>query len=160
MGYVEGGKLLSRLIAIKFLMQDAPQQICIVLYMHAWYSQNGLRCQMCLFHPQHCDNEYPLHWTSAMLCLFTLLSACSNQLLIQVRSKKTYDEEEECFQCIVRFALASVSTLPFTTAGVFFAHSLLHTRSVLAYFILGIPTIVGWSSLVCLPMAAACDEEY
>lgn len=159
--YVEGGKLLSRLIAAKFIMQDVPQQLCIVAYMYGWFAPNGLRCQMCLFHPQHCDQQYPLHWSNLMLCLFTMLSACANQLLLQVKSPhKEYDEEEECFQCAVRFALLAVSTLPFSTAMLVLSHSLLGVRSILVFFLVGLPCVIGWSALVCLPMAAACDDDF
>merc|ERR1711904_298924 len=99
--YVESGKLLSRVIAVKFLAQDFPQQLCIVAYLYGWYAENGLRCQMCLFHPQHCDDEHPLHFANLLVCIFTLLSACSNQLLLQAKSKKC-DEEEECFLACAR----------------------------------------------------------
>ena len=34
-------------------------QICIVLYLLGWYEADGLRCQLCLFHPQHCEDEHP-----------------------------------------------------------------------------------------------------
>ncbi|CAK0891895.1 unnamed protein product, partial [Prorocentrum cordatum] len=87
-------KLLTRIIVIKFLLQDLPQQLCIALYLYAWYAPNGLRCQACLFHPLHCNNEHPLHWTNLIVCVFTLLSASANQILLKAKSKK-YDEEEE-----------------------------------------------------------------
>ncbi|CAJ1408232.1 unnamed protein product [Effrenium voratum] len=53
--FVDTGKLLSRVIVVKFILQDFPQQICIAAYLYAWYADNGLRCQMCLFHPNHCS---------------------------------------------------------------------------------------------------------
>lgn len=94
----ETGKLLRRLVVVKFLIQDIPQQFCIMAYLYGWYSNNGLRCQMCLFHPAHCDDEHPLHWSNSMLLLFTAMSACSNQLLLHIRGKK-YDEDEDLFGC-------------------------------------------------------------
>lgn len=33
------------------------QEVCIVLYLLGWYEEDGLRCQLCLFHPQHCEDE-------------------------------------------------------------------------------------------------------
>lgn len=156
--YIEGGKLLSRVIAVKFLVQDFPQQLLIVSYLYGWYAQNGLRCQMCLFHPQHCDTEHPLHFNNLLVCIFTLLSASSNQLLLQAKSKK-YDEEEECFLWFARGAIFSVSVLPFSTGLFFLASSLLHLRSALVYLVSGIPTLIGWSTLFCVPMFTLCEDE-
>lgn len=159
--FVEGGKLLSRLIAIKFLAQDIPQQFCIAAYLYGWYATNGLRCQMCLFHPQHCDDEHPLHFSNLMLCVFTLLSACANQLLLQVRQKaktQRFDEDDEFFQCMIRFSLLSLSTLPFSTAMLFLSGPLLQLRSGAVYFICGLPCMVGWGTLLFLPLTVACDE--
>lgn len=158
--YVEGGKLLSRLIVVKYAIQDIPQQLCIAAYLYGWYASNGLRCQMCLFHPMHCDDQYPLHFSNLMLCIFTMLSACANQLLIQMKPKSRHsDEEEEFFQCCVRFSLLSASTLPFSTATLVLAGPVLQLRSGTVYMLAGIPALFGWSACLCLPMAAACDED-
>jgi len=156
--YVESGKLLSRVIAVKFVVQDIPQQMCIVAYLYAWYSTDGLRCQMCLFHPQHCDGQHPLHWSNLLVCIFTLLGACSNQLLLQAKLKK-YDEEEECFLCFARCAALSVSVLPFSSSLFALSASLLHLRSVVIYVLAGIPSLIGWGTLLCMPMFAICDDE-
>lgn len=156
--YVESGKLLSRVIATKFLIQDFPQQMCIVFYLYSWYANNGLHCQMCLFHPEHCDNQHPLHWTNSMVCIFTLLSACANQFLIQAKLKR-YDEDEECLLFFTRLTLFSVSVLPFSTSIFLLSASVLHLRSPLVYFIAGIPTILGWGALCCVPMIFLCDDE-
>eukprot|EP00928_Gymnodinium_smaydae_P055904 TRINITY_DN39372_c0_g1_i1.p1 TRINITY_DN39372_c0_g1~~TRINITY_DN39372_c0_g1_i1.p1 ORF type:complete len:518 (-),score=91.52 TRINITY_DN39372_c0_g1_i1:75-1628(-) len=157
--YVEGGKILSRIIALKFVAQDIPQQLCIVGYLYAWYASNGLRCQMCLFHPSHCDSEHPLNWTNLLVCLFTMVSACSNQLLLQAKLKRNYSDEDECFAWFTRFALFSVSILPFSTAIVLLSASLLHLRSVLIYIGFGIPMFVGFASVLCVPLFACCDED-
>jgi len=156
--YVESGKLLSRVIAFKFVVQDIPQQMCIVAYLYAWYSTDGLRCQMCLFHPQHCDAQHPLHWSNLLVCIFTLLGACSNQLIMQAKLKK-YDEEEECFLCFARCAALSVSVLPFSSSLFVLSASLLHLRSVLVYVLAGIPSLIGWGTVLCLPMFAICDDD-
>lgn len=156
--YVEAGKLLSRIIAVKFVIQDFPQQMCIAFYLYGWYAQDGLRCQMCLFHPEHCDDEYPLHWNNLMVCVFTLLSACSNQLLLQAKNKK-YDEEDECMLFLARGAIFSVSVLPFSTAFFFLSFTLLNIRSVWALIVAGIPTLIGWWACLAMPMFALCDED-
>jgi len=156
--YVESGKLLSRVIALKFAVQDFPQQMCIVAYLYSWYASNGLRCQMCLFHPHHCDDQHPLHWTNLLVCFFTLLGAVANQLLIQAKLKK-YDEEEECFLCVARMAMLSISTLPFSTGLFILSASLLHLRSVIVYIICGGLMMVGWGTLLCVPVVAICDDE-
>jgi hypothetical protein len=156
--YVESGKLLSRVIAFKFLAQDFPQQLCIVAYLYGWYAENGLRCQMCLFHPQHCDDEHPLHFANMLVCIFTLLSASSNQLLLQAKSRK-YDEEEECFLVCARGAIFSVSVVPFSTGLLCLSSSLLHLRSFLVYLMSGLLTLTGWTTLLCVPMFTICEDE-
>jgi len=156
--FVESGKLLSRVIALKFIVQDFPQQLCIVAYLYGWYANDGLRCQMCLFHPAHCDAEYPLHWSNLLVCIFTLLSSCANQMLVQIKLKK-YDEEEECLLMMARGAVFSISVLPFSTALFFLSQSMLHLHSVIIYFSSGIPTFVGWGTLLCAPTIVMCDED-
>merc|ERR1712194_833824 len=101
MGYVESGKLLRRVIALKFLLQDFPQQVFIVLYLYGWYAKNGLRCQMCLFHPAHCEDQHPLHWSNLLACAFTIMSASTNQLMIQAKPRRasSSDEDECCIFC-------------------------------------------------------------
>jgi hypothetical protein len=63
--FVESGKLLSRIIAVKSFVQDLPLQLCIVLYLYGWYAPSGLRCQLCFFDPTFCDNEHPLHFSNS-----------------------------------------------------------------------------------------------
>lgn len=144
--FVDTGKLLSRVIVFKFFVQDFPQQMCIAAYLYAWYAENGLRCQMCLFHPSHCDDQHPLHSTNLLVCLFTLLSAVANQLLLQARLKPGYDSEDECVLCFFRFVMLSVSILPFSTAMCMLSAIMLHLKSPLIYFMLGVPTVLGWGA--------------
>jgi len=158
--YVDTGKLLSRVIALKFGAQDFPQQMCIVAYLYAWYADNGMRCQMCLFHPQHCDAQYPLHATNFMVCLCTLLSAVANQLLVQAKLKRGYDSEDECIMCFFRFIMMSVSILPFATGIFILSATVLHLQSVLIYLLAGIPTILGCGTLLCVPLFACCDDDF
>ncbi|CAE7940587.1 gpr180 [Symbiodinium sp. KB8] len=157
--FVDTGKLLSRVIVFKFFVQDFPQQMCIAAYLYAWYAENGLRCQMCLFHPSHCDDQHPLHSTNLLVCLFTLLSAVANQLLLQARLKPGYDSEDECVLCFFRFVMLSVSILPFSTAMCMLSAIMLHLKSPLIYFMLGVPTVLGWGAITCVPLFICCDDE-
>lgn len=156
--YVEGGRLLSRVVALKFILQDIPQQICIVGYIYSWYAVDGLRCQMCIFHPDHCDNEHPLHLSNLILCILTLLSASSNQMLLQPKAKRI-DEETECFLALSRIALFSVSVLPFSTAMFFLTSAVLHFQSTFIYAVSAVPTFVGWGVVFCVPMFTICDDD-
>lgn len=155
--FVDSGKLLSRAIALKFFVQDFPQQMCIGLYLYSWYASNGLRCQMCLFHPSHCDDHQPFHLTNALVCGFTMLSATSNQLLLQAKLKKSYDSEDECVMCFFRFILFSVSVLPFTSC-LFVLGPLVHMQSVLFYFAVGVPALLGWGTVLCVPIFTFCED--
>mmetsp|Transcript_19606 Transcript_19606/g.45597 ORF Transcript_19606/g.45597 Transcript_19606/m.45597 type:complete len:467 (+) Transcript_19606:54-1454(+) len=157
--FVDTGKLLSRVIVFKFFVQDFAQQMCIAAYLFAWYADNGLRCQMCLFHPSHCDDQHPLHSTNLLVCLFTLLSAVANQLLLQAKLKPGYDSEDECVLCFFRFVMVSVSILPFSTAMCFLSAVLFHLKSVVIYFLVGIPTVLGWGTVTCVPLFVCCDDE-
>lgn len=114
--YVDSCRLLRRVICLKFIAQDLPQQICIVAYLYAWYATNGLRCQMCLFHVEHCEEEHPLHTGNLLLLLFTALSACSNQVLLQGRAGVDNIFDIICL-LVVRVMLFSLSVLPLSIAG-------------------------------------------
>ena len=46
--------MLARLVFLKFLFQDFPQQVLLQWYFNIWYQDDGLRCQMCLFDSQYC----------------------------------------------------------------------------------------------------------
>jgi len=77
---------------------------------------------------------------------------------MQAKLKK-YDEEEECFLCFARCAALSVSVLPFSSSLFVLSASLLHLRSVLVYVLAGIPSLIGWGTVLCLPMFAICDDD-
>lgn len=158
--YVESGKLLRRVITLKFLIQDFPQQVFIVAYIYAWYAKNGLRCQMCLFHPLHCENEHPLHWSNLLACVFTILSASANQLMLQAKVRKTSDGEDECCVFFARGVLFSVSALPFSTAIYLFPFWFPRgSHLVLVLILAGVPMIAGWAALLCIPMLACCGDD-
>lgn len=159
--YVESGKLLSRTIFLKFFVQDWPQQVCIVAYIYGWYAKNGLRCQMCLFHPLHCDTQTPLHWSNFMVCIFTVLSASANQLLLQAKvRRKNYDDDDECCNFCFRVALFSVSALPFTTAIYLFPFWFPKgSHMILTLCAAGVPMVVGWFGVLCGPMLACCGDD-
>jgi len=157
---VEVGKLLSRMIIFKLLFQDLPQQVCIVAYLHAWYSPNGMRCQMCLFHPSHCDNGFALNWTVFMVCVITVLSSCANQILLQAKVRQRYFDDEECFQYFMRAVIFSVSVLPFSTGVFVLSRSVLNVKSAIVLFLAGIPALIGWGTVLCVPVFSLCEDDF
>mmetsp|Transcript_51615 Transcript_51615/g.138561 ORF Transcript_51615/g.138561 Transcript_51615/m.138561 type:complete len:155 (-) Transcript_51615:93-557(-) len=141
------------MIALKFCVCDVFQQIFVVLYIYGWYARNGLRCQMCLFHPTHCESQDPLHWSNFLLCLVTALSSASNQLLIKAKTGKRDDDDDPCgdwiFLILFRFALFSVSVLPFSMA-VYVSPFWFHFEHVVVMlFTAAVPLVVGWLTVCC-----------
>ncbi|CAK0821193.1 unnamed protein product [Prorocentrum cordatum] len=151
------GSLLKRAIMLKFVAQDFPQQICIVAYLYSWYAKNGLRCQMCLFNPLHCETQQPLHWSNFLLCLVTALSAVSNQLLIQ--AKVFQDILDDCFVIVFRVALLSFSVLPFSTA-VYLSPLCFHYDHMLVLLLSAVlPFVLGWMTVCCGWMFVVFRDE-
>lgn len=147
-------------VIAKFLVQDIPQQICIVLYLFGWYESNGLRCQLCLFHPEHCKDARPFHMANTVAITCTLLSSVSNQLLIRPVRKKTYVEHEICLQWCVRIGGVCVSTLPFTT-GICLASKNLFVAPMVFHSAFTVSCGVGWLTLVglvCIPLLSFCAD--
>jgi len=150
------------IVLAKFVAQDIPQQICIVLYLFGWYEASGLRCQLCLFEAAYCGHEEPFHFTNLVAITCTLLSSCANQLLIRPITKKKYTEDDVCMQYCVRIGGVSVSVLPFTTTFFFASRSLLPITPTLVHIVLGIPCALGWlclSGLFCMPFMICCDDD-
>jgi len=148
-------------VAVKFLLQDTPQQVCIVLYLFGWYEAAGLRCQLCLFDPRHCSAEEAFHIVNLVALACTLLSSAANQLLIRPIVKKAYTEDDICVQYCVRIGGLCVSTLPFTTGMCWASRSLVPVPR-LFHVLFALPCGVGWlalASLACLPVLECCDEE-
>jgi len=150
------------LVTLKFLFVDVTQQFCMVLYLLGWYNSDGLRCQLCLFHPSHCEEEHPfgLSNTGAFIC--TLASSVAHQMLLRPLSKgkKFMTSEDVCFRHGLRMLAVSISILPFTT-GVFLASSALLAHPMLARCIFFIPCALGWTAvfmLFCMWMRAVCRE--
>lgn len=113
---MDGTKLFTRLLLGKFIFQDFPQQIMLMIYLHAWYADDGMRCQMCLFHPDSCpildDDELPLSLFHKMVFVSLIVSALTNQFIIDVQGNKsimsiydsfTLQEDEICFTCFARY---------------------------------------------------------
>ena len=105
------GKLLSCMIIFKLLFQDLPQQVCIVAYLHAWYSPNGMRCQMCLFHPSHCDNV-------------------RTRFYCRPKVRQRYFDDEVCFLYFIRAVIFSVSVLLFSTGEIVLSRSALNLNTL------------------------------
>lgn len=154
---VEGSRLFNRVVFFKLLMQDFPQQICMVVYMYAWYGQNGMRCQLCLLEPEHCTYQYPLHTSNLVACLLTMISAGSAQMLIQVTYKALDEDDLVCFMC-GRLIILSVCILPFSTAVLFASTTVLHIGSGLITMTFVLFAFCGWGAVCCTPMLVLCDD--
>lgn len=150
-----GGFGFHAVVLLKFFMADIPAQICIVLYLLGWYEAEGLRCQLCLFHPAHCDEEHPFHFANTLAFTFTLLSSVANQLLFRPHkavasalhgkdADRDTDSEEEraCVRVSARLVAVCVATLPFTT-GVYFATSALLSLPLLMHLLVCVPCATG-----------------
>jgi len=150
------------IVVAKFLLQDVPQQLCIVLYLFGWYEYYGLRCQFCLFHPEHCGYENPFHTVNLVALTCTLLSSLSNQLLIRPVFKKVYTEDDICIQYCLRIGGICLSTLPFTS-GMCWASANLVPFPRLTRVLFVMPCAIGWVTLaivVCLPVLECCEDDY
>jgi len=148
-------------VVAKFLLQDVPQQLCIVLYLFGWYESYGLRCQFCLFNPEHCGYENPFHTVNLVALTCTLLSSLANQLLIRPVFKRVYTEDDICIQYCIRVGGVCMSTLPFTS-GMCWASANLLSFPRLAHVIFVLPCTCGWVTLatvVCLPILECCDDD-
>ncbi|CAE7664260.1 gpr180 [Symbiodinium sp. CCMP2456] len=147
------------IILVKLVVMDVPQQVCIVLYLLGWYEQEGLRCQLCLFHPQHCEPEHPFRLANSAAFLCTLLSSVANQIIIGP-SQKHKASGESGAEWIVRIGLLCVSILPFTT-GVYWATSALVWTPVLARILFFLPCVIGWFCIFAtvLSCLVACCAE-
>jgi len=77
-----GGYGFHVVVMLKFLTTDIPQQVCIVLYVLGWYEAEGLRCQLCLFHPRHCEEEHPFRLASLIAFSCTSLSSSQSPMRI------------------------------------------------------------------------------
>lgn len=154
-----GGYGFHCVLVAKFLTMDIPQQVCIVLYLLGWYNSQGLRCQLCLFHPDHCEDEHPFRFANSAAILCTLLSSVANQLIVGP-SKRRMSEEDICMQQFTRGAMACVSVLPFTT-GIYYANSALLSTPMLDQVLVFVPCALGWFSVGVLVLSciiACCND--
>eukprot|EP00928_Gymnodinium_smaydae_P037316 TRINITY_DN25929_c0_g1_i1.p1 TRINITY_DN25929_c0_g1~~TRINITY_DN25929_c0_g1_i1.p1 ORF type:complete len:481 (-),score=71.43 TRINITY_DN25929_c0_g1_i1:68-1510(-) len=150
-----------RVVLAKFVLQDLPQQICLVLYIFGWYEASGLRCQLCLFAQDFCGSESPFHLSNCAAGACTLLSACANQLLVRPAVKKVYTDEDVCTRFTLRAGATCVAVLPFTTAMCFASGSLLPVPTFF-HVLFAVPCFLGWMfliGLVCVPLLICCDDE-
>mmetsp|Transcript_22306 Transcript_22306/g.51053 ORF Transcript_22306/g.51053 Transcript_22306/m.51053 type:complete len:453 (+) Transcript_22306:137-1495(+) len=154
-----GGRRFHMIVLGKFMLQDFPQQACIVLYILGWYEASGLKCQMCLFDPQHCSDEHPFHFSNAVACLCVLLSSISNQLLVKPVLKKEYPEDDVWLRGFLRLGGLCLATLPFST-GICYASPSVLPMSVASHVLFALPCAIGWlafSVCVCIPATTCCD---
>jgi len=142
------------IVIAKFLVVDVAQQTCIVLYILGWYNTDGLRCQMCFLQDETADSlmvrSSGLEPSSLALAC-SLLSSISNQMLLRPAERRVANSDDVCVRITARMALASVSTLPFTT-GVWWASSaLLEAPTTIRGFVV-VPCILGWTTLGALSL--------
>mmetsp|Transcript_69270 Transcript_69270/g.129348 ORF Transcript_69270/g.129348 Transcript_69270/m.129348 type:complete len:569 (+) Transcript_69270:50-1756(+) len=150
------------LVTLKFFAVDIIQQICIVLYLLGWYNADGLRCQLCLFHPSHCEEEHPFRLANTGAFTCTLMSSVAHQILVRpvADNKKFLSDEEWYFAAGLRILAVSVSILPFST-GIFTASSALLAHPLVAQILFFVPCALGWTTvflLFCLWLRALCRE--
>lgn len=146
-------------VVLKFILQDMPQQIAMVMYLLGWYEADGLRCQLCLFRSDLCTAGHALNFVNMASLLVTLLSSLSNQCLIRPISTKPDDTCPECTLCwqgSFRVGLVCVLVLPFTTCMAYASRSIL-PMAWLFHLLFTIPCCIGWAvimSLASLPLVA------
>jgi len=117
---------------------------------------------MCLFHVEHCEEEHPLHTGNLLLLLFTALSACSNQVLLQARAG--LDDIFDIFCLfVVRVVLFSVSVLPLSIAAylsvLWFSYPKDYWHVVLACALAACPMVIGLMTLSVGPVALLIGLE-
>lgn len=155
------GNKFHLVVLAKFALQDVPQQLCMVLYVLGWFEAGGLRCQLCLFHPEHCSEESAFSAANSFAFLLTLLSSIANQLLVRPVIKKKYTEDDICLQYCLRIGAACVSVLPFTT-GLCLATKTVIPATGFLHLFAAVPLVIGYltlSGLVCVPLLSCCDED-
>mmetsp|Transcript_11632 Transcript_11632/g.37120 ORF Transcript_11632/g.37120 Transcript_11632/m.37120 type:complete len:498 (-) Transcript_11632:207-1700(-) len=154
-------KRFHLVVLAKFVLQDVPQQVCIVLYLFGWYEAYGLRCQLCLFDPKYCSAEDAFHIVNLIALTCTVLSSVSNQLLIRPAFKKTYTEDDICFQYVIRVGGVCLAVLPLTT-GLCWASRSLIPMPLLTHLLCVVPAGIGWLTLggvACVPVIFCCDDD-
>eukprot|EP00397_Hematodinium_sp_SG-2012_P043536 GEMP01048415.1.p1 GENE.GEMP01048415.1~~GEMP01048415.1.p1 ORF type:complete len:315 (+),score=44.43 GEMP01048415.1:479-1423(+) len=157
-------KLLSIASIIKFTFADVPIQVGLVTYLLAWYDRAGLRCQLCLFSPDHCDigESHYLHFANMMACLFILGSCAATPVVFFYIKKRSsvYTEDELFMIWVTQAGIMCMATLPFST-GLLFASSQMLTMPTMAHFAAAIPCAIGWVTLffmLCYPIISLCEE--
>lgn len=141
---------LFRLVVLaKFILQDVPVQVCMVLYLFGWYGSSGWRCQLCLFQPQHCGDEEPFSALNLAALAGAVGSAMSPQALIRPLRRKPFTEEQIFLQLLMRVGGTCVAVLPFTTA----ACMMYGNNASWPHMLLALPCALGW---VLLPCGVGC----
>jgi len=120
-----------------------------------------MRCQLCIFDPEHCHlkYQYPLHPSNLIACFLILASSASIQMFIQVHTRAIRDDDDAlCFFC-GRLIMLSLCILPFSTGVLFASHNALHLGSLIVYVILVLLAVIGWGSICCTPLFAMLDDD-
>ncbi|KAF4657082.1 hypothetical protein FOL46_007573 [Perkinsus olseni] len=161
----------SAAVLVKSFIIDISMQVLLVSYIYYWYGRNGLQCQMCLFHSNHCENfdADPMHGTLRYIIIVVTVSALMPQLLIRqkafTRNARYVGADDEldhhCMGGFTRIGLASLLLLPFTTGFLILGPLIFIRGSGVTgglYMLLAIPVVCGWSLLLCIPTLAICDD--
>lgn len=152
-------------VIAKFVVVDILQQICIVVYLLGWYEADGLRCQLCLFHPGRCEEASPFGFATVALLTCTVLSSLSSQLLGGLPDKVPGGldiKQEDCGHTFARILAASVAVLPLTT-GSFFSGQSLFISPTAVHVVLVVPCVLGWMTvamLLLLCMLNCCEDSH
>ncbi|KAF4654463.1 hypothetical protein FOL47_009970 [Perkinsus chesapeaki] len=159
-------------VLLKSFLVDFFLQVFVLMYIYLWYGRNGLQCQMCLFHPDHCGgfDTDPMHGALRYVIITIVLSALMPQLLVRQKAFLNRDAryvgmgdeiDHFCMGGFTRLGLASLLLLPFTTGFLFLGPLVLVRGSGVSsslYMLLAIPVVIGWSLLLCVPTLALCDD--
>lgn len=149
-------------VIAKFFVADIMQQVCIVVYLLNWYESDGLRCQLCLFHPGRCEDASPFGMVVTVTLVSVVLSALSNQLLVGLPGAAAGHEQDPdvCGRIFARILAASVSLLPLTT-GSFFAGPAIFAAPTAVQVLLVTPCLLGWITVAFLALGCLsnCCED-
>ena len=151
------------LVFAKSVLQDMPLQVIVLGYICSWYEAGGgERCQLCMLDPHtHCESMHPFHYSNFLLVFIILASSLSNQILFTADTSKLKTEDDASFVLFVRFVLACLTILPFSTAMVAFNGSLVQLPGLVHTLFL-LPCFTGWValfSLICFPITTVLDDD-
>merc|ERR1711916_345759 len=127
-------------------MGDLFQQLAAVLYVLGWYESDGLRCQLCLFHPQHCSSDSFFGFVNTASFLCTAVSAVLFLFFVKPTERCLEEKDSGCWIASIRVAGACLTTLPCTTAVFWATNASLPVPALFQTFA-AIPCGIGWTAV-------------